>query len=206
MNLSKLFDTTKFNFFMVDVESDGLSTIFNSMTSLCVVQFDPDDGQIIQGFHKKFSKGLSRRNPDKETLEWRKENNVDKMEEELEEHSPIDLLNHLYRFLGGYTPDKKAIIFANHTEFDISFIKGYYEATGASAPWDYNKVFELNSILLGRGIQGNGKSTLIENLLASRKWQEVLKLHFGGKEAKHNAFYDCVFQIELLMAAFEEGE
>lgn len=203
MALSNLFDTDKFNFFMVDVESDGLSTLFNSMTSLCVVQFDPEDGAMIQAFHKRFFKTLSSRVSDKETLAWREKNNVDKMEAELDAEYPINLLNHLYSFLGGYKPEKKAIMFANHTEFDISFIKGYYEATGSQPPWEYNKVFELNSILLGRGIQGNSKATLIENLIASRRWAETLKLHFGGKEAKHNAFFDCVFQIELLMSAFE---
>ena len=199
--LSNLIDKNAHDFFMVDVETDGFSPHQNSMTSVCVVKFHPFTGDVIDKFHMRFVKSLTGRFADKETLKWRKDNHMDTREAALEGRMPVDLMSELHNFFGGYKPEKKAVVFANHTEFDIGFLWGYFTSMGMDTPWAYNKVFELNSILLGRGI-GN-KSDLIIELLESERWKEVLSLHFNGKDSKHDAFYDCVFQIELLMRAFD---
>lgn len=202
MNLNRLINPDKFELFMLDVESDGLSTWKNSMTSLCIVKFDGSDGTVQDFVHAKFSHSLRGRYSDTHTLNWRKDNNVDEMESLLPSLPINELLREVHQFLGGYNPTKKAVLFANHTEIDISFLKGYYESKEIEPPWQYNKVFEMNSILLGREV--TNKAALIEKVLQSDRWKEVVAEKFGGKELKHNAFFDCVFQIELLMAAFKE--
>jgi len=204
MELTRIINPNTHDFYMVDVESTGLSTWKNYMTSLCVVKFDPFMGDVLDKFHIRFKKALTGRFGDGETLKWREENNVDEMESGLRTLMPYEAMEELQSFMGGHTRGKTSVIFANHTEFDISFIKGYYEALGLAPPWAYNKVFELNSILVGRGIHDKGG--LIKDLLESDRWKDVLSLHFEEKEQKHNAFYDCVFQIELLMAAFRAGK
>ena len=188
---------------MVDVETDGLSPTQNSMTSLCVVQFDPDTGDVMDKLHQRFLNPLTGRYADQETLNWRRKNNVDMEEKKLQSRNATRLMTELHQFLTSLCGEKRPVLFANHTEFDIAFIKGYYEAVEMSVPWDYNKVFELNSILMGRGIHDKGE--LIKNLLESRRWHEIKALHFDGKACKHDAFFDCVYQNEILMLGLKQG-
>ena len=125
------------------------------------------------------------------------------MEKHLHGETPIDGLQLIDNFLSNYqnkSSEKSAVIFANHTEFDVAFLKSYYDQYEKPVPWKYNKVFEINSILLGAGV--SNKADIYETVLKSKRWEFVLERHFHGVHCKHDAYYDCMLQIEVLMYVF----
>lgn len=194
MNLIKALNPETHNFYMIDVETDGLSPVHNSMTSICVTQFDPLFGDVIDKLHLCFKRKPIQRVVNDETMNWRKNAKVDEMEKELQSYYTYEALLLIKGFLQN---KKEPAILANHIDFDVAFLRGYFVSLGLEIPWKHSNVFDLNSILLGKGIKDRKELRL--ELTESKRWKDILSLHFEGKELKHDAFFDCVFQIELLM-------
>jgi len=181
---------------MLDIETSGVSIFKNYITSICLVQFSPINGAVIDKLHFRFTGIPADRTIDNE--EWRKENHVDEMEARLMKFSIYDGLVAVGKFLTDNT-SKEPIIIANHPEFDIAFLIGYYERHSLTIPWKYSNVYDLGSFILGSGAD---KKSLYTYLLRSERWERVKNLYFENKDIPHDAFYDCVLQIELLMESY----
>jgi len=201
MHLTDLLPASKHNFYMLDIETAGLSPCRNYITSLCLVQFNGYDGNIIDKLHFRFAEIPKGKIGNEETIKWRKDNGVNEMENRIRPLSITKGLDEVREMLDTYNEDKSSIIFANHTEFDIGYLQEYYDQQGLKRPWGYNNIYDLGSVLLGCCV--TDKSSFYVNVLNSQRWRNILSLHFEGKEQKHNAFYDCVLQVEVLMAAFK---
>jgi len=200
MKLTKIIPPEKFVPFMVDIETDGLDTAANSITSVCFTCFDARSGLLEDKIHFKFANGLTRRFSDPKTIEWREKNGVTEFESKLYPLGILEGLNEITNFfIENVTEGKEAALFVNHPEFDISFLKGYFNLFSKRMPWKYNRIYDIGSMILTTGAR---KTEIVNMVTASAEFHDMLALHFGGKPQPHNAFYDCMLQTQMLVQTF----
>lgn len=191
--------------YMLDIESTGLSPINNGMTSFALVKFNPLAETLyssLSGFvHRRINSSINvdmyRQNDAHNTI-WRRENNIAKVEDALPcIHAVADIPKVINNFLKDANINHRNV-FALHTEFDIAFLRGYFEHAGDEFPFGHRSIFELASVILGMGcdlkeirdfVNESDEIDMVGSLLRTE--------HFGP----HNAFYDCVRQIAFLRRA-----
>lgn len=179
---------------MIDIETDGLDACNNHMTSVCMQEFDFEHGVSRYATHFRIAALITDRYGDSATIQWRTENAVNEFEMNLPAFHPHEGLQFLKEYCR-VDEQQQLHLFANHPEFDIAFLKSYCSDNSMEPFWKYSNIWDLGSLI--RGMRVN-RQEIKEGLKASAQWQFLLDEYFNGKEQPHNAFYDCVYQIETL--------
>jgi len=188
--------------FMLDIESTGLSPITNGMTSFCLVRFNLHARtlreSILDYSHHRINSAINvdmLRVNDMKTVKFRHETGIGEMEADL---SPIDSLQSIPETINLYlkqTNVNHRHIFALHTEFDIAFLRGYFEATGEEFPFKHRNIWEIASMIRGM----NEDLLEIRNEIKDSGALEDIANQFDSDNFQpHNALYDCVRQVAFL--------
>lgn len=200
--------------YMLDIETNGLSPITNGMTSFALVKFKLNapslHASIIDARHFRINTAVNIdmfRVPNKETRQWRRDNGVNEIENVLPRLDSVqDIVEcfgnfHMQTKTGSHPPN----LFALHTEFDIAFVRGYFEAAGEELTdiFPHRNNWEIASLIRGMNqdlheIRNEIKHTQIMESVSNQLLIDNFK--------PHNAVYDCIRQVEFLrMAAQQAG-
>jgi len=203
--LHKFFPSDEYVGVMLDIETLGLKSWKHAISSFSATKFDLKDGDIKDSLHLRIlTSDLPATSMCEKTLQWRTENKVDEYEKPIKLVRARQAFCNLWDFLrSGNDESTKPVIFTNHTEFDIPFLQRHLDSHSKSIPWNHKHVFDVGSLLLGRGVS---KSEMYEEVLNSESWHEKKDSLFSGRDWKHDAFYDTVLQIEVLMQGLNQGE
>jgi len=195
--------------YMLDIESTGLSPIINGMTSFCLVKFDVFAGSlrasILDYVHHRINTSINvdmYRTNDPETMQFRRSTNIGIIEAGLpciDRHADIAI--NIECFLTGTNINNRNI-FALHTEFDVAFLKGYYEASGKEFPFKHRNVWELASLIAGLN---QDLKEIREAVKLTEDLNQVGGYYSLGDFQPHNAFYDCIRQIAFLRMALAQS-
>ena len=188
--------------FMLDIETTGLSPITNGMTSFCLVRFNLHArnlrSSILDYSHHRINSAVNvdmLRVNDMETVKFRHEAGIGYMEQHL---NCLDSLQSIPETINEYikqTNINHRHIFALHTEFDIAFLRGYFEATGHEFPFKHRNIWEIASMI--KGMNQDLKS--IRDEIADVSLMEDYADESPIPNLKpHNALYDCIRQIAFL--------
>jgi len=191
--------------FMLDIETTGLSSRTNGMTSVSLVRFnlnsDSINNAILDWAHFKLEDRINydlMRVADLATMKFRREHYIDSEESKLPAVSTVEeLTNTINQYLKQFPIDNR-YVFALHTEFDISFLQGYYEAAGEPFPFKHRNILELSSLIAG--LDQDFKS--IRDSVSDLKITEsICAMKQIRNATAHNALYDCIRQIAFLHRA-----
>ena len=186
--------------FMLDIESTGLSPITNGMTSFCLVRFNLHAknlrSSILDYSHHRINSAI---NVDmlrvSSNAKYRQENGIGDMEDGLNCLDSLQSIPETIKLYLKQTNVNHRHIFALHTEFDIAFLRGYYEATGEEFPFKHRNIWEIASMIKGM----NQDLLEIRNEIKDSEVMETLDgIRFPKNFKPHNALYDCVRQIAFL--------
>lgn len=195
----QILDPKKYATYMLDIETNGLSTVKNSITSFCFVHFNPAFYSQSTYLHARFNDTLEGRVADPETLQWRVENYVNDMEESIQASGTIkENLALITKFID--QDIRIPVLFCNHTNFDNAFLKGYFDTLNLLYPFKYNLIYDVDSIIIGaRLCPKKARQALAETNLWKNTKSALVK--HNPNVRMHDAYYDCVWQIKLLQLA-----
>lgn len=199
MQLIKTFPEHKYNLFMLDLETNGRKPGYNGITSVCIVHFSGVTGVVLDKLHFKFDDPTpAHRVASPKTLKWRGENHVGGFEASLRTVNVEEGLDAINEFL--HMTDQDPVLFAKHPDFDVTFIREYMEDNDRELEIKHSRIYDVDSITLGAKLD---KTETLEKVLNSLTWDSAKALHFDGKNIAHDAFYDCVLQVHLLMESMK---
>ncbi|HFD32021.1 MAG TPA: hypothetical protein ENJ28_04830 [Gammaproteobacteria bacterium] len=191
--------------FMLDIETTGLSTITNAITSVCLVRFNlntPDlFSSIIDSYHVRLSTALNTdmlRTNAIETMQFRQDHDIAKYEEQLNVVNTFDELNTDLQTYLKQTNLNTRHVFALHTEFDIAFLKGYYSHFARDFPFHYKNISDLPSLISGMDLDFKEIRDTVDESNVVTNVGAVLNI---PNFEPHNALYDCIRQIAFLRNA-----
>lgn len=191
--------------FMLDIETTGLSPTINAITSICLVRFNLNTtdlfSSIIDSYHVRLSTALNTdmlRVNDVETMQFRQEHNIPKYEERLNVVNTFDELSTDIHTYLKQTNLKTRHVFANHTEFDIAFLKGYYGHFSKDFPFHFRNISDLPSLISGMDLDFKA----IRDAVDDAQHVDVVGAALAIPNFEpHNALYDCIRQIAFLRNA-----
>lgn len=200
--LKKLFDN---NCYMLDVETDGLDTVINGVTSFCLVKFDlltenPKD--VIEDYIHHSLNGCINIDLGKklcaDTTQFRIANNISYYEQKLERIDRLDdIAGHITSFVEANC-ERDAHIFALHTEFDIAFLLQYFNAANEKFPFEHRNVWEIASLIKGMGGHFQDERKVVKRIGILKDMNKHFRIN---NFEPHNALYDCIEQIYTLRHA-----
>lgn len=191
---------------MLDIETNGLSPIVNGMTSFALVKFNLfacDLRDVVKDFqHVRLNLSINTdmlRVPANKNAVYRNKHSINKAELNLPcFNNIIELTTATNSFIDSTLPLDKRHVFALHTEFDIAFLRGYYEDVSADFPFQHRNVWEIASMVRGMGLVYHG----IRQEVQEGNQLDILNNHLHIENFQpHNAIYDCVEQILILRQA-----
>ncbi len=191
--------------YMLDIETDGLSPISNGMTSFCLMKFNINASSlrasVIDFIHFRINTAINvdmYRKKDIDTAKFRRESGIDEAESELDCLSSLESIpESINTFINATSNNNHNTrhIFALHTEFDIAFLRGYFEAAHYDFPFKHRNIWEISSMIRGM----NEDLHQIRNEIIDTKLMESVAKQFHVENFNpHNAMYDCVRQIAFL--------
>lgn len=194
--------------FMLDIESTGLSPITNGMTSFALVKFDMNKHQFedcIIGFaqyriNSSINVDMYRVN-DPDTSKFRADNHIGEYEQTLTRlDSLMEIPEKIDSLVSPFHPNHRHI-FALHTEFDIAFLRGYFEAAQYDFSFKHRNIWELASLIKGmnQDLKEIRDNELVNELLRAVECKFMLE-----NFQPHNALYDCIRQIAFLWIALDQ--
>ena len=207
--LRKLFNE---DCYMLDIETDGLSPINNGMTSFCLMKFNINAqslrASVVDSIHFRINTAINVdlfRQKNHDTGLFRRDNGIDEAESHLECISSLhEIPEKINTFINNTSNNNHNTrhIFALHTEFDIAFLRGYYEAAGYDFSFKHRNIWEIASMIQGM----NENLHQIRNEIIDTKLMESVAKQFTIENFNpHNAVYDCVRQIAFLKSALTKS-
>jgi hypothetical protein len=196
MRFATLYPTTDYAYFMLDIETTGLSPFNHKMTSFSLLNFKP----MINFIQYVVSlPPLTREQVDPQTIEFRKKHFINIREEYLSlKYSVVeeDIPRVIKQFLLSSCEGKTPILFVNHPQFDVPFLQKIYETHGEQFPWKHYHVFDLDSIFVCNNIN---KKIFTNSFQQTEDFIDYLKEVTGATTfTPHDSLHDCTWQAWML--------
>lgn len=179
----------KFKDFMIDVETTGLNPGRHAMIQLSAVAFDFKSQRILTDqFYDSYLTIPPWRSFSTDTLQWWLSKNKLVYDHICANQGDIvQALVGLAEFVKHYASDERPNFWMRRP-FDWMFVESYFGDFEIPNPFSYKNVIEMTSFMKG------------VNLCDTMPLVEVQK-----QGDSHNAYWDCVNQINLLLAAVNDA-
>lgn len=181
---------------MTDIETLGTNAD-STIIQIAAIAFDIKTGEEIARFNKvaDISKNERPLNVSGSTLQWWTNVNAELFKELLHsgEDSSEDVLLHFYAWLKGLSDDPRNLyLWGNGILFDNKMIQHQFESLGLTYPIFYRNDRDVRTIVE----LTSHKTGLSEKALRDRYYDENL--------VAHNAFDDCINQINMVVNCYKE--
>lgn len=179
----------KYKDFMIDVETTGLNPGRHAMIQLSCVAFDFNSQRVLTDtFSDNYLNIPPWRSFSTDTLQWWLSKNKMVYDHICANQGDIILaLDAFTQFVNNYKSDDRPNFWMRRP-FDWMFVEGYFTDFEMPNPFSYKNVIEMTSFM--KGI----------NLCDTMPLVDVQK-----QGDAHNAYWDCVNQINLLFAAVNQA-
>lgn len=182
--------TPKYKDFMVDIETSGLNPGRHAMIQLSCVAFDLNSQQVLtETYYDSYLCIPPWRSFSTETLHWWLSKNRNVYDHITSQQGDIvSALVGFAEFVKHHQKEGEAPNFWMRRPFDWMFVESYFQDFELENPFSYKHVIEMTSFMKGINLSDGMPNVDVQKL--------------GDA---HNAYWDCVNQVNLLFAAINQA-